>query len=85
MVTTFPEMSMSTHRPRYVSLEAPRIQVEPPEAGDPAAAAGFRCDFGDFGLISCRLRATHARNDGMVEATGIEPATPCLQSRSSTN
>ena len=57
MVTTFPEMSMSTRRPRHVAHEAPRIQAEPPEAGDPAAAASIRWDLGDFGLISCQLHA----------------------------
>ena len=53
----------------------------PPEAGDPVAVAA-RHDSEDFGLL--QLRGGPRPGRMMVEATGIEPATPCLQSRSST-
>lgn len=51
VVTTLPEMSMSTFRPSRAERSHPQDQVEPPEAGDPEADALAAFDSWVIGLL----------------------------------
>ena len=85
VVTTFLKLSKIAFLLHLV--RAPRIAGA--RAGAGHRRVRYVADAVSIGLVDGTLRATSRassvlRPARLVEATGIEPATPCLQSRSST-
>ncbi len=83
MTTTFPEMSKI-----FLTATPPLAAGIVRDTGGPGAKLPPLDARGNQAPGPPRFSMQHCAGDQLrhvVEATGIEPATPCLQSRSSTN